>query len=497
MDRPGRRRRHARTARRRSTTCDHPPEYTRPPVIPALDVLARRLAAGRRRVPRGPALEGRRLRAGRPGWSGSPSGSSRWRSRPTARGWPSPAAGPRGWARSRSGTSPSGSSLLSVPVTFDTRLRRELVARRHQDRLRLRRQHACGPSTPRPAQQVLFMGSHSDWALDTVFSADGSHLISVGRDMTAKLTEVATQRFVDNITSITPGALKGGLGAVARHPEARRDRHRRLRRRAQALPRLPPDGPRHRRRLEPDPRVPAAARPGLQRRGQRRRQADRRRQQPRRRRRGRRLRLRVRHQLSRQASRRSSQKVVTARSAAENADARQVPQGGRQADRQRQGAAGRRLRGGLPARRQGRSPPPAADGIVRLHRTPRPARSSRSSPRCRSTGRLGRRERAGRGRARPSRRKPSRPRRCPRGAAWRRSRSSPRRSASPIGSPTSSSWSPARLASGETIDATRMVEPTLSAPIAEVSRSGLVRPRPTARRRWSLRPGGPDRWRCR
>ena len=54
------------------------------------------------------------------------------------------------------------------------------------------------------------MGSHNDWVLDTAFSADGSHLISVGRDMTAKLTEVATQRFVDNITSITPGALKGG-----------------------------------------------------------------------------------------------------------------------------------------------------------------------------------------------------------------------------------------------------------------------------------------------
>ena len=44
---------------------------------------------------------------------------------------------------------------------------------------------------------------------DTAFSADGSHLVSVGRDMTVKLTEVATQRFVDNITSITPGALRG------------------------------------------------------------------------------------------------------------------------------------------------------------------------------------------------------------------------------------------------------------------------------------------------
>ncbi len=68
-------------------------------------------------------------------------------------------------------------------------------------------------------EQVLFQGAHSDWVRDTVFSKDGSHLISVGRDMTTKLTEVATQRFVDNVTSITPGALKGGIQAIARHPE--------------------------------------------------------------------------------------------------------------------------------------------------------------------------------------------------------------------------------------------------------------------------------------
>ena len=37
--------------------------------------------------------------------------------------------------------------------------------------------------------------------------------------MTAKLTEVATERFVDNVTSITPGALQGGIHAVARHPD--------------------------------------------------------------------------------------------------------------------------------------------------------------------------------------------------------------------------------------------------------------------------------------
>jgi WD40 repeat protein/mono/diheme cytochrome c family protein len=67
--------------------------------------------------------------------------------------------------------------------------------------------------------QVLQQGSHSDWPLDTVFTPDGTHLISVSRDRTTKLTEVATQRFVDNISSITPGALKGGLQAVASHPQ--------------------------------------------------------------------------------------------------------------------------------------------------------------------------------------------------------------------------------------------------------------------------------------
>ena len=67
-------------------------------------------------------------------------------------------------------------------------------------------------------EAVLQQGSHSDWVLGTIFSHDGSHLISVGRDMSTKLTEVETQRFVDNISSITPGALRGGLHAVARRP---------------------------------------------------------------------------------------------------------------------------------------------------------------------------------------------------------------------------------------------------------------------------------------
>jgi WD40 repeat protein len=67
--------------------------------------------------------------------------------------------------------------------------------------------------------QILQQTSHNDWVLDTVFTHKGDQLVSVGRDMSAKLTEVATQRFIDNISSITPGALRGGLQCVARHPQ--------------------------------------------------------------------------------------------------------------------------------------------------------------------------------------------------------------------------------------------------------------------------------------
>ena len=67
-------------------------------------------------------------------------------------------------------------------------------------------------------EEVLFQGSHEDWVLDTTWSTDASHLISVSRDRSMKLVKVSTSQFIDNITSITPGALKGGLAAVARHP---------------------------------------------------------------------------------------------------------------------------------------------------------------------------------------------------------------------------------------------------------------------------------------
>jgi WD40 repeat protein len=108
---------------------------------------------------------------------------------------------------------------LSLPVTYDT----VYGVSWSPDGSKIA--FGCSDNTLRAidaktGQQVLFQGAHNDWVLDTVFSVDGSHLVSVSRDRSMKLTEVGTQRFVDNITSITPGALKGGLMAVARNPKS-------------------------------------------------------------------------------------------------------------------------------------------------------------------------------------------------------------------------------------------------------------------------------------
>ncbi len=66
--------------------------------------------------------------------------------------------------------------------------------------------------------QVMQLDAHADWVLGTTFSLKNDHLITVSRDRSMKLTIVESGQFVDNITSITPGALKGGLSSVERHP---------------------------------------------------------------------------------------------------------------------------------------------------------------------------------------------------------------------------------------------------------------------------------------
>jgi DNA-binding beta-propeller fold protein YncE/mono/diheme cytochrome c family protein len=108
------------------------------------------------------------------------------------------------------------SLALSLPVTYDT-----LYGASWSGDGRLVA-FGCADNTVRAIEaatgkQVLYQGAHSDWVLDTAFSTDNSHLVSVGRDGSMKLTDVETQRFEDNITSITPGALKGGLMVVRRN----------------------------------------------------------------------------------------------------------------------------------------------------------------------------------------------------------------------------------------------------------------------------------------
>ena len=66
---------------------------------------------------------------------------------------------------------------------------------------------------------VMRMDAHSDYVIGTTFSLKSDHVVSVSRDMSMKLSIVENGQFVDNVTSITPGALKGGLVTVQRHPK--------------------------------------------------------------------------------------------------------------------------------------------------------------------------------------------------------------------------------------------------------------------------------------
>jgi len=209
---------------------EHPPTYTRPPVIPALDISPDgsliAVAAFHEVVLHATAASDVSLEARGASVDAQPLARLIGLSERIA----SVRFSPDGTKLAVTGGSParmgevqiwdvaSRELELSLPVTFDT----VYGASWSPDGKRLA--FGCADNSVRAidvvtGEQVLFQGAHSDWVLDTVFSADGTHLASVGRDATAKLIEVGTERFIDNITSITPGALRGGINAVARHPD--------------------------------------------------------------------------------------------------------------------------------------------------------------------------------------------------------------------------------------------------------------------------------------
>ena len=65
-------------------------------------------------------------------------------------------------------------------------------------------------------KELVKFDNHSDWVFGTIFSTDGSHFVSCGRDTALKLVEVDTGSFVDDINSSNKGY--GELNTIARHP---------------------------------------------------------------------------------------------------------------------------------------------------------------------------------------------------------------------------------------------------------------------------------------
>ena len=196
---------------------DHPPVYSRPPLVTSLDYSpdGKLLAvAGYHEVllhkADGSGIAGRLVGMSERVQSVafSPDGASL----AVAGGQPGRVGEVQIW------DVPKRKLALSVPITYDT----VYGVSWSPDGTHVA--FGCADNTVRAidaktGKEILKQGSHNDWVLTTVFSTNGSHVISAGRDMSTKLTELATQRFVDNITSITPGQLRGGVHSVARHPD--------------------------------------------------------------------------------------------------------------------------------------------------------------------------------------------------------------------------------------------------------------------------------------
>jgi len=63
-------------------------------------------------------------------------------------------------------------------------------------------------------KELRKMDHHEDWVFQTAFGLDSKRLVTVGRDRAAKLIEVETGRFIENVN-----LLREPLMAVTRHPK--------------------------------------------------------------------------------------------------------------------------------------------------------------------------------------------------------------------------------------------------------------------------------------
>lgn len=67
-------------------------------------------------------------------------------------------------------------------------------------------------------KEIRRIDQHQDWVFGTAISVDGKNLVTASRDRSVKLFETETGSFIDNLTTITPGLLGGGLRCLARRP---------------------------------------------------------------------------------------------------------------------------------------------------------------------------------------------------------------------------------------------------------------------------------------